>query len=338
MEQLAEPLKILIVTPTCLPDPTGNAVTAHRLCKGLKARGADVRVVSASEGRAPAGFRPDIIHALHAVKGGLPAREIAKETGAPFVITITGTDINIDLLRLEGKEGATALSEAARVIVYGPWAVERLVNPDPALQGKIEVIRPSVDIEKAGEKKADLPAGFNFLLPSGIRRVKDPVFAATALARLHEKFPAINLTIAGPVLDKNEWAILQTVIKDRDWVSHRLVDHNEMPSLYTAADVVLNTSVSEGLSNALLEAMALGSPVLASNCEGNRAVIIDGVDGLLYRQGDEGDFMEKARRLVLDSSLREQVGHAAAEKVARNYRPEVELEAHLRMYGEVIGR
>ncbi|MDH4100449.1 MAG: glycosyltransferase family 4 protein [Nitrospirota bacterium] len=333
---MADSLKILIVTPTCLPDPTGNAITAHRLYKGLIARGADVRVVSASDEHAPSGFRPDVIHALHAVKGGLPACTIARETGAPVVITITGTDINIDLLRLEGREGATALSEAARIIVYGPWAVERLVKLDPALHGRIEVIRPSVDINQEGDKKVDLPAGFNFLLPSGIRRVKDPVFAVTALAALRQEFPDINLTVAGPILDKDEWTRLRAAMEGREWVSHRVADYKEMPSLYSAADVVLNTSVSEGLSNALLEAMALCRPVLASDCEGNRAVITDGVDGLLYRQGDEGDFIGKARQLVQDGSLRERLGSAAAEKAAREYCLEAEIEAHMKMYGEVM--
>lgn len=330
-------MNILIVTPTYIPDVTGNAVTAHRLYKGLSDKGIRVKVVVGTHCNVP-DFKPDIIHALHALKGGIPAMRMAESLGVPFVVTVTGTDFNIDLMQHCSSGVTTVLDKAAIVIVYSELARERLLSRCPSLKGKVTVIRPSVDIDRPKGCRDSLPQGFNFLLPSGIRRVKDPLFAIRPLDLLLSEFPSINLVIAGPVLDEAEWERLSEAMAGKDWIYYMKVSHEEMPDLYDMADVVLNTSISEGLSNAILEAMYMGKAVLASDCDGNKAVISDGVDGLLYKHGDEEDFLDKAKNLVLAPGSRERLGRAAIDKVARDYSLAAEMEGHLRLYGEILGR
>lgn len=336
VDRIGTPFKVLIVTPTYLPEVTGNAVTAHRLYKGLRDKGVRVKVIVGAYGDTP-DFRPDIIHALHALKGGVPAMELASRLNILFVITITGTDLNIDLLQSENPQILKVLDKAARVITYSPLSKDRLSSRLPSISEKITIIRPSVDIGKPRGDRGILPAGFNFLLPSGIRRVKDPTFAVRPLEALRREFPSINLTIVGPVLDDEERKKLSHAMEGKNWASYTKVSHDSMPDIYNSADVVLNTSVSEGLSNAVLEAMSLGKAVLASDCEGNKAVITDGIDGLLYRQGDEDDFLLKARNLILDSGLRKRLGEAAKEKVKKDYSLGAEIEGHLRLYREILG-
>jgi len=111
---LGEGLRVLIVTPTYLPDITGNAITAHRLYKGLRDRGIEVQVVQSSEVQKlkDSGSYSElrtlnselVVHALHALKGGVPTMEMAGRFGVPFVVTITGTDLNIDLIQLENLQ------------------------------------------------------------------------------------------------------------------------------------------------------------------------------------------------------------------------------------------
>ena len=208
----------------------------------------------------------------------------------------------------------------------------------PFLEEKVRVIRPSVDIGRPKGITVSLPKGFNFLLPSGIRMVKDPLFGIMPLELLRREYPSINLVIVGPVLDESVWKRLSEAMEGKDWISYRKVAHEEMPDLYQAADVVLNTSVSEGLSNAVIEARYFGKAVLVSDCDGNRAVISDGVDGLFYKQGDEEDFLQKAKSLIPDTGLREGLGKAAIDKVASEYSLAAEIEGHLQLYGEILGR
>lgn len=345
---MANGFRVLIVTPSYLPDITGNAVTAHRLYKGLRDRGVDVNIVVNRELGVGREFKqnselhtPDsqlIIHALHALKGGVPAMEMAERFDVPFVVTITGTDLNIDLLQSENLEILKVLDKAARIVTYSPLSKERLSSRLPLVSRKITVIRPSVEIVRQKGGRGRLPSGFNFLLPSGIRKVKDPAFAIRPLEALRKEFPSIKLTIVGPVIDDAVWKTLSDAMGGREWISYMKVTHEEMPDIYDSSDVVLNTSVSEGLSNAILEAMSLGKTVLASDCEGNRAVISDGLDGVLYRQGDESDFLRKAKGLILDLEFGERVGRAAREKVAKEYSLDAEIERHIMLYREVLGR
>jgi glycosyltransferase involved in cell wall biosynthesis len=80
-----------------------------------------------------------------------------------------------------------------------------------------------------------------------------------------------------------------------------------MPALLSAADVVVNCSISEGgMSNSVLEALTLGRAVLASDIEGNRALIEDGVTGLLF--SDATELAAQAERLLVDGELRARLG------------------------------
>lgn len=76
-------------------------------------------------------------------------------------------------------------------------------------------------------------------------------------------------------------------------------------------------SLTEGFPLTLAEAMACGVPVVASNCSaGVRALVDDGVDGLLARRGDSGHLADQLDRLMSDPVLRRALGAAGREKVA----------------------
>jgi glycosyltransferase involved in cell wall biosynthesis len=103
-------------------------------------------------------------------------------------------------------------------------------------------------------------------------------------------------------------------------------------------EVVVNSSYSEGgMSNAVLEAMSKGVPVLASDVEGNRSVIADGEDGFLF--GTAAEFLAKAEQLLDDPALRAVMGRRARMKIATQFQLEGEIGKYLDVYrGLVIGR
>ena len=92
----------------------------------------------------------------------------------------------------------------------------------------------------------------------------------------------------------------------------------------------------EGVPNALLEAMALGLPCIATDCLGGgpRMVIEDGVNGLLIPMGDEAALAEAIRRLLRDPEAAERMGRAARE-TAESFRPD-RVFADWRQYVEDI--
>ena len=89
------------------------------------------------------------------------------------------------------------------------------------------------------------------------------------------------------------------------------------------------------MSNAVLEAMSKAVPVLASDIEGNRSVIVDGQDGFLY--GSVADFLTRAERLLGDAALRYAMGRRAMQKIAAHFPLEAEIGGHLRLYQTLAG-
>ena len=87
----------------------------------------------------------------------------------------------------------------------------------------------------------------------------------------------------------------------------------------TAGDVAVLTSHSEGLSNALLEYMAAGRPIVATAVGGNVELIEDGVNGLLAPRGDAEAVAEAIKRLLLDPGLAGRLGAVARSRVRHRY-------------------
>jgi glycosyltransferase involved in cell wall biosynthesis len=89
------------------------------------------------------------------------------------------------------------------------------------------------------------------------------------------------------------------------------------------------------MANSLLEAMQLGIPVLAADIEGNRSLVIDGKNGLLYQ--DEESFISKAERLLLDAELRSALVLNGKRYVEENCSATREAASYVELYRKVTG-
>lgn len=117
------------------------------------------------------------------------------------------------------------------------------------------------------------------------------------------------------------------------WFLGRLDDVR--PALQ-AADLLVLPSLSEGMSNAVLEAMAAGLPTVATRIDGLTAQIEDGVTGLLVPPGDVDVLRGALLRLSLDPAYRSALGERARRVVERKYRPEIVLEAYEDLYRQLV--
>lgn len=104
-------------------------------------------------------------------------------------------------------------------------------------------------------------------------------------------------------------------------LQERVVFHGQQTdaaAFMAGADVFVLPSAAEGLSNALLEAMAIGLPVVASDIEGNVDVLSRG-GGILFPSGDSGGLAEAIDRLLSDPDLRMTLGDDARRVVREHY-------------------
>lgn len=340
-------MRIALITPYYHPSVRGNAVTVGRIASGLRERGHRVEVYSLEAtnpseiGSAIRTFDPDILHGFHAFMTGDLVVEQAREEGLPILVTITGTDVNVDLFHRERRGRVVeALTRAQGIVVFHESIQTKLLQEVPHLDGKIRIIQQTVTCnERPDDYRARWgldPEHVIFFFPAGIRSVKNLPFCVPSLSRLQTRYPKLRAVYAGPIVEEEEGRRLLSLLAGNRWARYLgAVPHDQICGMLQDVDVVVNSSLSEGgMSNALLEAMSRGVAVLASDIEGNRSLVVDEVDGLLFTS--EEDYEQKAERLICNPDLRGRLGRQAKAKIQRDFCPEREIEAYERLYHGLV--
>jgi glycosyltransferase involved in cell wall biosynthesis len=116
------------------------------------------------------------------------------------------------------------------------------------------------------------------------------------------------------------------------------VEPGAMLRLLQAADLFVLPSLCEGMSNAVLEAMACGLPVLASDIPGNSDLVRHGGNGLLFDTAGDGAFTAALEEMLSSRSKRELFGAAGRERVRASFSIEMVGERYLELVGRLIGR
>ena len=101
--------------------------------------------------------------------------------------------------------------------------------------------------------------------------------------------------------------------------------------MLNAMDIFVLPTLMEGMSNTLLEALAVGLPVVATRVGGNPEVVAEGECGYLFAPQDVPELVSQLRTLLRDSRLRADFGKAARERALRNF----SLEQMLRRYRDL---
>ena len=353
-------LRILIVTPTILPDISGNAVTAERWRQSLVKRGLFADVIAAenldanSLVRCLENIKPDVVHAHHLSKAGalfLDPYIAERFARLPLVVSPAGTDLAFQEGQPHGLETTVArvCKRASVIVTQGEWIAERLSALFPDIKNGILHVpksfvwfgNDSFDLRRAAGWS---PEHLVFFLPAGIRPVKRNIEVLLAMQEIYEMRSHTRLALAGPPIDQEYTARFQEELELHSefarWIP--VIPCSSMRSAYASADVVVNSSSSEGLSNAVLEAIAAEKPVLASDIPANRWSILGkgGVSacGLLFNVSDSNDFIRLALKLIDDGELRNQLSRGAADRAAAWPGPEEEASGLIHAYEEAIKR
>ena len=336
--------RVALLTPFAAPSARGNAVTVGRIARGLAERGLDVRVWDLSvtpdrtlEGEVE-GYRPGLVHAFHAWQTGPSAHRIACRLGRPLVVTLTGTDANQDLFDAERSPAVLRVLEAASAITaFHGFIADAVREVAPTLGARLVVVPQSVRVDRGAPfDLAGLwpmpPGRVLFVFAGGIRPVKAPLRPLRGLDPVAARDPRLRLLYAGPLLDAAEGQALTRALTVRPWARYiGEVSPAQMPSLLTQADVVLNSSLSEGgMANSVLEALAVERAVLVSDVPGNRGLVQDGVTGLTF--ADDAELAAKAERLAGDSALRARLGRTGRQFIEREYPIAREIDGYLDVY------
>lgn len=94
---------------------------------------------------------------------------------------------------------------------------------------------------------------------------------------------------------------------------------NRAHGLIAASDIALLCSEKEGVPRAIMEAMALQKPVVATDVAGTRELVVDGKTGFLVSLGDTGAMAEKVKLLAEDANMRKQMGSCGLKRVSEHF-------------------
>lgn len=315
------------IIPANTPPTGGNLTSAERVRRELQELGWSGIVLREGEEVPANGY----IVAWNAatVAACLIANGLDKKR---LLVVWTGTDL------WEELPNDPHLSEqlaGVRVhVVFTEDARERLLQYGVGSRDSLHVIPPGVE-DHFFNPYAALPSETPIILVAGgARPVKRTHWAIDLVDRLRLQHPDVKLWIAGPMRDDGEAERIAKRLTGRPWVTLLGdVPRADMPELYCRATVLLNTSRSEGVSNALMEAMACGVPIVATRIPGNEALIADRETGWLFES--EGEFIQATDVVLRENRVRDQVRIRARQQVQREHGSRQEMAAYQQLISQL---
>ncbi len=297
-------------------------------------------------------LRPHILH-THTAKAGAIARAAALVSGAArpaiLVHTFHGHVLKgyFDPVRTAFfKKVERSLARVTDALVaVSPEVRDELVAAGIAPREKFSVIRLGIPLE---ERLGDATAGLDYRRLYGI---SESAFVVGWVGRMTDvKDTDAVLEIVGAARDRGLEAVLVMVGDGPDRVRLEQLAHDigiarstffvgyqpEVAGYYRLFDAFLLPSVNEGTPVSAIEALASGTPVVATRVGGVPDVVRDGEDGFLFEPGDTDDAAERLALLASDATLRSALGASGRERVLRRYSVSRLVEDVDRLYRSLL--
>lgn len=338
-------MKILFVA--CLSPKTGNNTTAERIRDYIECAGHTCELRDAAEFQSAA----DVVQlisqnppfdgalAIHLFKAG----RLLLDTQVPFGVIFGGTDINEDV-KVEQKRivmeqvlqkarFAVAFTEKLRdaselFLLSHSWKVH--VQPQGIQTDVAEKFCWTEFLTSTAVSTEHVDKLRVFLLVCGLRRVKDPLYLVQVFSEWHCQNPLNVFIIIGPKIEPVFSTEVEAVVQKTAGVY--MAQERSQQELHAAMKksfAVVNSSLSEGMSAAILEAMDLGVPVVVRDIPGNAAIVRHEITGLLYSSPQE--FVYQSQRLLSDHELRQRLVRNGKIYVEEHHSQKQERETYQRL-------
>jgi glycosyltransferase involved in cell wall biosynthesis len=265
-------------------------------------------------------FRFELIDAHYLYPDGVAAVLLGRSLGKPVVITARGTDVNLlPEYRVPRRLIRWAATQAAGVVAVSEALRERLIKLGVS-GDHVEVLHNGVDLDlfapqdrAAARRELRLDADRPVVLSVGwLVPRKGHDLAIRAVAAM----PDVTLVIVGEGPDASALQRLAAQLGSRQRVSFvGAMPQERLARLYSAADVLLLASSREGLPNVVLEALACGTPVVATAVWGTPEIVAAPVAGRLVADRTPEAIAEAIRDVLAEPPARAAV-RAYAERFA----------------------
>jgi glycosyltransferase involved in cell wall biosynthesis len=221
-------------------------------------------------------------------------------------------------------------------------AMVRVIGP---LQGKITVICNGVNINQYGQPvdkklvrgELGLDENARLLIVVGtLKEQKGHCYMIEAMASLVPEYPDLHLLLVGDGKLRRQLQA-QTEELGLEEHIHFLGNRNDVPRLLSASDFFVLPSLWEGLAMALLEGMASGLPLVASEVSGTVQVVTTDETGILVPPGNTPQLVQALKQLLDDPRSAQALGAAARQRVVEEFSAQKQADEHLKLYYRLLG-
>lgn len=262
----------------------------------------------------------------------------AGSLGIPVINNISG----LGTAFIEGGLMARLLSALYRMALSGSATVFFQNPEDRDLFLRLRLVRPDrtrllpgsgIDLKRFAPILTPRPAApFTFLLLGRLLWQKGIAEYVDAARMVRREAPQTRFQLLGFLDVPNRSAVPREEVEA--WSAEGLIDYlgaaDDVRPYIAAADCIVLPSYREGLPRALLEAAAMGKPLIASDVPGCRHVVEHGVNGLLCAAADAASLAEAMLRMIrIGASERQAMGSEGRRRVRREFAQEVVVEAYL---------
>ncbi len=216
---------------------------------------------------------------------------------------------------------------------YDKFNILKYVKNKDYYTNKIKVIPEGLDLENFQNNTNLNDDDFKFLVKSkeqgkviigmvsSINLNKGIDMFADSAAFFSKNKNLVFVHVGKTAIDNSNY-LISILEKNKEIINKSLffMDYKKNLKLFfDLIDIFLFPSHSEGFPISILEAMYFGKPVLASNIEGNLAIIDNNINGILFLDNDLNDLNEKLSKLINDEKLRNLLGNNAKKKIIESY-------------------
>lgn len=281
-------------------------------------------------------IKPNIYGSLAARALGIPVVNNISGLGAPFIKDTW-------LKRLVRELYRFALLRSARVFFQNKDDRQLFIEGKLVRQEVTDML-PGSGVELARFAATPLPVAehnIRFLLIARMLWDKGVGEFVEAARMIKSRGINADCCLLGFLDVQNPAAISRTQMDE--WVGEGIVTYlgetDDVRPHIAAATCVVLPSYREGTPRTLLEAAAMGRPIIATDAVGCREVVDDGVNGYLCRLKDAVDLADKMERMIaLSPEARTEMGRRGREKVERQFDEQIVIRKYLETIAEIVGQ
>jgi glycosyltransferase involved in cell wall biosynthesis len=279
----------------------------------------------------------DLAHAFFGFPTGWLCYRTAKKL--PYIISLRGSDVPGEHARFKldykilGPVFKVIWKKAAALVAPSEGLKDRALKFLPSVE--IDVIPNGVELERfTPAETAKKPQILRLLTVGRLSVTKRVEILIDAVEILHREGCEVRFKIVGggQMLQKLKQIVSGKNLADIIELTGR-IDAEEMPQVYRQSDIFISASMQEGMSNAMLEAMASGLPLITTRCEGVDELIAD--NGIIVNNANAREITDAARKLADDRQLYKKMA-IAAKRQAQKFTWNKVASKYIELYHKIL--